>query len=69
MANLTDLSTTISDLFDVLDVVITNVVDLMTGNLLVMVIVGLFIGLFVAIIASLILFIKNSLTSSIKMRK
>lgn len=65
MANLTGLVNIVNDMFDVLDALITNMVDLMTGNLLVLIVVGAFIGLIVGIIVLLLNYIKKAFGSAV----
>lgn len=69
MANLTALTQVVTDLFGVLDVLIEGIVNLMTGNLLVLAVVGAFVTLIVSIIYVLIAYIKKQMNSSISMKK
>ncbi len=68
MANLSDLNLIITDLFGVLSTLISGVVDLMTGDLLVLGIVAGFISLILGIIALIYQTIKNSTNNSVKMK-
>lgn len=68
MANLTDLNTLVGELFTVIGTLITNIVDLMTGDLVVLVVVGAFITLIVGIILLLLNYVKNTFNSSMKTR-
>lgn len=65
MANLSELNTVITDLFTVIGTIITNMVDLMTGDLLVLAIVGGFVSLILGIIFALLYFIKGHFKKSV----
>lgn len=69
MANLSELNVIITDLFDVLGTVINEVVDLITGDLLVLTIVGAFISLIVGVIFLIFKYLKNTMNQSITMKK
>lgn len=69
MANFTELNTVITDLFGVIATLISEVVTLMTGDLLVLAVVGAVVGLILAVIYGLMTFIRNHVSSSTKMRK
>lgn len=68
MANLSDLSLVVSDLFGVIGTLITEMVTLMTGDLLILAIVGAFVGLIIGVITLLFKYMKNQFSSSTKMR-
>ena len=69
MANLSSLTTVISAMFDVLGAIITGIVDLLTGDLLVLAIVGAFIGLIVGLITWLFSYVRNVTQSSVRTRR
>jgi hypothetical protein len=69
MANLSGLVTIVNDMFDVLDALITNMVDLMTGNLIVLVVVGAFITLIVGIIVLLLNYLKKAFGNAVPSTK
>lgn len=66
MANLSDLNVVISDLFGVLSTLIAGVVDLITGDLLVLTIVGAFIALIVGVIYAVLAMVKKQVNSGMK---
>lgn len=66
MANLSDLNVVITDLFGVLSTLIAGVVDLITGDLLVLTIVGAFIALIVGVIYSVLAMVKKQVGSGMK---
>lgn len=68
MANLSDLSVVIADLFGVIGTIITEMVTLLTGDLLVLAIVGAFVGLILGIIGLLFTYVKNHFGRSVKMK-
>lgn len=68
MANLSALTTLVTDMFDVLDVLIDGVVNLLTGNLLVLIVVSAFIGLIVGIIVLLLNYIKKQFNNSVNVK-
>lgn len=63
--NLSALNGVISDLFGVIGTIITNMVDLLTGDLLVLAIVGAFVGLIIGIIALLLAYMRNTMSSAV----
>jgi len=69
MANFTGLNETVSGLFVVINTLITEVTNLMTGKLLVLFIVGALVALIGGIITSLIVYIKRQMNSSITMKQ
>ncbi len=72
MANLSELNTVVTDMFGVLSTIISGMVDLLTGDLLVLAVVGAFIGLIIGIISLLFGYIKKTFGQSVpstKMRK
>lgn len=70
MANLTELNTIIVELFDVISTIIGEVVELITGDLLVLTIVGAFIGFIVALIYMILKYVQNATNlSSMKIKK
>lgn len=69
MANLSDLSQVITDMFGVIKTIISEMVTLLTGDLLVLAIVGSFVALIVGIISLLLNYVRNQFGSSVKMRK
>jgi len=69
VANITGLGTIITDLFGVIGIIINEVVTLITGDLLVLTVVGAFITMIVGVIYALFSFIKTSMTKSVAMRK
>lgn len=68
MANLSSLNTIISDLFGVLGTLINNVVTLITGDLLVLAVVGGFVTLILGVIALVYKSIKGYISQNIRMR-
>jgi len=68
MANLTSLNDLMVDLFVVIGTLINEVVKLITGDLLVLTIVGAFIGLIVGIIYSVLSYVKNATNMKTKMK-
>lgn len=66
MANLSDLNVVITDLFGVLSTLIAGVVDLITGDLLVLTIVGAFITLIVGVIYSVLQMVKGQVGKGMK---
>jgi len=66
MANLSDLNVVITDLFGVLSTLIAGVVDLITGDLLVLTIVGAFISLIVGVIFLVLRMVKNNVNAGMK---
>lgn len=66
MANLSDLNVVITDLFGVLSTLIAGVVDLITGDLLVLTIVGAFIGLIVGVIYAVLAMVKGNVNKGMK---
>ena len=68
MANISDLNTVISDLFGVLGTLITGIVDLLTGDLLVLAVVGAFIAFIIGVIYGLLAFVKKHMDNSVKMK-
>ena len=68
MANLSELNIIISDLFGVLSTLIGEVVTLITGDLLVLAIVGGFVTLILGIIAVIYNYVKKSANSGVKMK-
>ena len=64
MANFTDLITTVDGMFDVLDVIIENVTTLLTGNLMVLALVGGMISLILGLIASVYLLVTRFFNKS-----
>lgn len=72
MANLSELNTVVTDMFGVLGTIISGMVDLLTGDLLVLTVVGAFVALIVGIIALLFTYLKKTFSNSVpstKMRK
>lgn len=69
MANLSDLSTVITDMFAVIGTLISEVVTLLTGDLLVLAVVGALVALIVGLIYTFLAYIKTQMNNSIKMRK
>ena len=65
MANLSDLNGVIEQLFVVIGTIITNMVNLLTGDLLVLAIVSAFVGLIIGIIVLLLNYMKGTLGTSI----
>lgn len=68
MANLSSLNTIISDLFGVLGTLINNVVNLITGDLLVLAVVGGFVTLILGVIALVYKSIKGYISQNVRMR-
>jgi len=68
MANLSDLNTIITELFGVLGTVINEVVDLITGDLLVLVIVGAFITMIVGVVYGILRYVRKSLNMNTRMK-
>lgn len=68
MANISELSTVITDLFGVIGTIITEMVTLLTGDLLVLAIVGSFVGFIIGVIALLFKYMKGTFGSSVKMK-
>lgn len=68
MANLSSLNTIISDLFGVLGTLINNVVNLITGDLLVLAVVGGFVSLILGVIALVYKSIKGYISQNVRMR-
>lgn len=68
MANLSDLNVVITDMFSVIGTLIGEMVSLLTGDLLVLAVVGAFVGLIIGIIALLLNYVKNQFGSSVKMK-
>lgn len=64
MANFSVLTGLVSELFDVVDVLIEGIVNLLTGNLLVLIVVSLIVGLIVALIAVIIKYLKGIFNNS-----
>lgn len=62
MANLSSLNTLISDMFGILKTLISEMVELMTGDLLVLAVVSSFIGFLLSVIALLFVLIKTWFT-------
>jgi len=69
MANISDLGVVISDLFGVIGIIINEIVNLITGDLLVLAIVGAFITFIIGIIVLLLNFMKGTIGGSVKMKK
>lgn len=65
MANLSVLTSLVSEMFGVIDVLIEGLVNLLTGNLLVLIVVGLIVSLIVAIIVLVINYLKGTFKSSV----
>lgn len=68
MANISDISPMITDLFSVISTLIGEVVTLITGDLLVLTIVSAFIGLIVGIIYMIFKFIKDATNVKTRMK-
>jgi len=51
---------TVNGMFDVIKALISNTVDLITGDLLVLTIVGLLIAFIVAVVVAVVKFVKNT---------
>lgn len=68
MANISDLNTIVTDLFGVIATLIGEVVNLITGDLLVLTVVSAFILLIVGIIAAVLNMVKGSVSSGTKMK-
>lgn len=64
MANFTQLETLVTDFFGVIGVLATEFVNLLTGDLLTMIFVGLLITLLIGIVLSLTKYIKTFFDSS-----
>lgn len=69
MANLSELDGIIVDLFGVLGTLIDEVVTLLTGDLLVLAVVGAFIGLIIGLIVLLFNYVRSIFNNSVKMKK
>ena len=69
MANLSDLNQIIQDLFDVIGTIINEVVNLMTGDLLILAIVGAFVAFIIGVIYMLFAYIGKTMTFGTKMKK
>ena len=69
MANISDINPIVTDMFSVIATLINEVVTLITGDLLVLTIVGAFIALIVGIIYSVLNYVKSAVGSTTKMRK
>lgn len=69
MANLSDLSTVITDMFGVIKTIISEMVTLLTGDLLVLAIVGSFVALIVGIISLLLGYVRKQFGTSVSMKK
>lgn len=65
MANLSSLNTIVSDMFGVIGTLISEVVNLLTGDLLVLAVVGAFVGLIVGFIALIFTSIRGYLSKSV----
>lgn len=69
MANFSELNTTISDLFGVIGTLITEFVDLLTGDLIILAVVGAVIGLVVGLIVLLMGYIRKIFSNSVPSAK
>lgn len=69
MANISDLNLIVTDLFGVIATLIGEVVNLITGDLLVLTVVGAFIALIIGIIYSVLNYVKSAVGSTTKMKK
>ena len=69
MANISDLNVIVADLFGVIGTLIGEIVNLITGDLLVLTIVGAFIALIVGLIYGLLNFVKTQALGATKMKK
>lgn len=68
MANLSALTSVITDMFAVIGTLITEMVNLLTGDLLVLAVVGALVGLIIGLIALLFTYVKKWFSNSIKMK-
>ena len=69
MANISDINPIVTDMFSVISTLINEVVTLITGDLLVLTIVGAFIALIVGIIYAVLNYVKSAVGSTTKMKK
>ncbi len=65
MANLSELNGVVTDMFGVLGTIISGMVDLLTGDLLVLAVVGAFVTLIVGIIMLLFSYVKKTFSNSV----
>jgi predicted lysophospholipase L1 biosynthesis ABC-type transport system permease subunit len=64
--NFSNLNETVVALFGVIETIIAEVVDLLTGDLLVLVLVGALVGLIIGLIYMVLRFVRGWLSSSMQ---